>query len=59
MCITPVMDPKAQYFCSTVPNLPTNAAITGRSLRDKNIVVGVLAVPAGAAQKVAGNQLRS
>lgn len=27
MCITPVMDPKAQYFYWTVPNLPTNAAV--------------------------------
>ena len=26
-CITPVMDPKAQYFYWTVPNLPTNAAV--------------------------------
>jgi hypothetical protein len=27
MCITPVMDPKAQYFYWTVPNIPTNAAV--------------------------------
>jgi hypothetical protein len=27
MCITPVMDPKAQYFYWTVPNLPTNTAV--------------------------------
>jgi hypothetical protein len=27
MCITPIMDPKAQYFYWTVPNLPTNAAV--------------------------------
>jgi hypothetical protein len=26
-CITPVMDPKAQYFYWTVPNIPTNAAV--------------------------------
>ena len=27
MSITPVMDPKAQYFYWTVPNLPTNTAV--------------------------------
>jgi hypothetical protein len=27
MCITPVMDPKAQYFYWTVPNIPTNTAV--------------------------------
>jgi hypothetical protein len=26
-CITPVMDPKAQYFYWTVPNIPTDAAV--------------------------------
>jgi hypothetical protein len=27
MCITPVMDPKAQYFYWTVPNTPANTAV--------------------------------
>lgn len=27
MCITPILDPKAQYFFWTVPNVPTNAAV--------------------------------
>jgi hypothetical protein len=27
MCITPILDPKAQYFFWTVPNAPTNAAV--------------------------------
>jgi hypothetical protein len=27
MCISPWMDPKAQYFFWTVPNTPTNAAV--------------------------------
>ena len=27
MCITPVMDPKAQYLYWTVANLPTNTAV--------------------------------
>jgi hypothetical protein len=27
MCITPIMDPKAQYFYWTVPNIPTNTAV--------------------------------
>ncbi len=26
-CITPVLDPKAQFFYWTVPNLPSNAAV--------------------------------
>jgi hypothetical protein len=27
MCITPILDPKAQFFFWTVPNIPTNAAV--------------------------------
>ena len=27
MCITPILDPKAQFFFWTVPNTPTNAAV--------------------------------
>lgn len=27
MCITPIMDPKAQYFYWTVPNFPTKTAV--------------------------------
>ena len=27
ICITPILDPKAQYFYWTVPNTPTNAAV--------------------------------
>lgn len=27
MCITPILDPKAQFFYWTVPNIPTNAAV--------------------------------
>ena len=26
-CITPILDPKAQFFYWTVPNMPTNAAV--------------------------------
>jgi len=26
-CITPILDPKAQFFYWTVPNIPTNAAV--------------------------------
>jgi hypothetical protein len=26
-CITPILDPKAQFFYWTVPNLPSNAAV--------------------------------
>ena len=27
MCITPILDPRAQFFYWTVPNTPTNAAV--------------------------------
>jgi hypothetical protein len=27
MCITPILDPRAQFFYWTVPNIPTNAAV--------------------------------
>ena len=27
MCITPILDPRAQFFFWTVPNIPTNAAV--------------------------------